>query len=175
MWAQFRELCSACNHFSDNSHLGASCCVWHVWGYCFILDSVNLTFSTLPAGWPCFRDEDMGRAMYLPWSPGRASVSLVFSFCSFTPPLLLSSTGDFFLKSIFIFLEQREERERNIDQLPLTHLPLRTWPTSQACALTGNLTSNPSVYRLALNPREPHQPGHGNIDLMLAALCVTVT
>ena len=27
-----------------------------------------------------------------------------------------------------------------------------TWPTTQACALTGNRTGNPLVHRLALNP-----------------------
>ena len=33
------------------------------------------------------------------------------------------------------------------------HVPsLGTWPTSQACALTGNRTDDPLVYRLALNP-----------------------
>ena len=41
--------------------------------------------------------------------------------------------------------------ERNIDQLP--HMPLvGTWPTTQACALTGNQTHNLSVYRLVLSP-----------------------
>ena len=41
--------------------------------------------------------------------------------------------------------------------LPLTHPLLGTWPTTQACALTGNRTSDP------LGPTqstEPHQPGH---------------
>ena len=32
------------------------------------------------------------------------------------------------------------------------HPLLGTWPTTQACALTGNQTSNPLVHRLALNP-----------------------
>ena len=47
-----------------------------------------------------------------------------------------------------------KERERNINVwLPLTHPPLGgTWPTTQACALTGNQTSDPLVHRLALNP-----------------------
>ena len=46
-----------------------------------------------------------------------------------------------------------KERERNINVwLPLTHPPLRgTWPTTQACALTGNQTSDPFVRRLVLN------------------------
>ena len=60
-----------------------------------------------------------------------------------------------FLKTLF--LERGEgrdkERERNIYVwLPLTHPLLRIWPTTQACALTGNGTSDPLVHRLALNP-----------------------
>ena len=30
--------------------------------------------------------------------------------------------------------------------------PTGTWPATQACALTGNQTSDPLVHRLALNP-----------------------
>ena len=34
---------------------------------------------------------------------------------------------------------KEKERERNISVwLPLAHPPLWTWPTTQACALTGN-------------------------------------
>ena len=40
--------------------------------------------------------------------------------------------------------------EGYIDWLPLTHPQLGTRPTSQACALTGNRTSDISVLRLAL-------------------------
>ena len=42
--------------------------------------------------------------------------------------------------------------ERYIDQLPLAHPQPGTWPTTQACALIGNLTGNLSVPRPALNP-----------------------
>ena len=46
-----------------------------------------------------------------------------------------------------------KERERNINVwLPLERPPLGTWPTTQACALTGNQTSDLLVYRPALNP-----------------------
>ena len=65
----------------------------------------------------------------------------------------------FFKKILFIylFLERGEgkekEKERNINVwLSLAHPPLGTWPTTQACALTGNRTSDPLVYRPALNP-----------------------
>ena len=67
-----------------------------------------------------------------------------------------------FLKLIiYLFLERWEGREggretsmceRYINQLPLTCLQPGTWPTTQACVLTGNQTSDPLVHRLALNP-----------------------
>ena len=62
----------------------------------------------------------------------------------------------FFKDLIYLFLEREEvrekERERNIDVwLPLVHPPLGTWPATQACALTGNRTSDPLVHQPALN------------------------
>ena len=62
----------------------------------------------------------------------------------------------FFKDFIYLFLERREgreeERERNINVwFPLARPLLRTWPTTQACALTGNLTSNSLVHRPMLN------------------------
>ena len=62
-----------------------------------------------------------------------------------------------FLKDfIYLFLDRGEgrekKRERNINMwLPLMHPPLGTQPTSQACALTGNQTSDPLVHRPALS------------------------
>ena len=45
------------------------------------------------------------------------------------------------------------EREGNITVwLPLMHRLLRTWPATQACAVTGNRTCEPVVRRLAPNP-----------------------
>ena len=64
----------------------------------------------------------------------------------------------FFKKDfIYFFLEIEEgrekERERNISVwLPLMRPLLGTWPATQACALTGNRTSDPLVHRRALNP-----------------------
>ena len=57
---------------------------------------------------------------------------------------------------VFILRERgREgERQRNIVWLPLVYptQDLGTWPATQACALTGNRTSNNAlVYRPALN------------------------
>ena len=54
---------------------------------------------------------------------------------------------------IYLFLEREERRERNINVwLPLAHRLLRTWPATQACALTRNWTGDPLVCRLSLNP-----------------------
>ena len=64
----------------------------------------------------------------------------------------------FFLKDfIYLFLDRGEgrekERERNINVwLPLLHPLLGTWSATQACALTGNQTSDLLVCRLALSP-----------------------
>ena len=61
-----------------------------------------------------------------------------------------------FLKDfIYLFLERGKgkEKEGNIKVwLPLTHPLLGTWPTTQACTLAGNPTSDPLVCRPALNP-----------------------
>ena len=66
----------------------------------------------------------------------------------------------FFKDFIYLFLEEGkdEEREalmmceRNTDQLSFAHPQLGTWPTTQACALTRNQTSDLLVHRPALNP-----------------------
>ena len=59
---------------------------------------------------------------------------------------------------IHLFLERGEgrekEREKNINMwLPLACPLLGTWPTTQACALTGNQTSSPLAGRPMLNPQ----------------------
>ena len=56
----------------------------------------------------------------------------------------------FFKDFIYLCLERGEgkekESERNINVwLPLVRPPLETQPTTQACALTGNQTSDPLV------------------------------
>ena len=67
----------------------------------------------------------------------------------------------FFFKNIlFIFRERVREGERegnmmyqrNIDWLPITGPQMRTWPATQAYALTGVQTGDLSVHRPALNP-----------------------
>ena len=46
--------------------------------------------------------------------------------------------------------------ERNIHQLPLVCYPPGKGPASQVGVLTGNWISNPSLYRMMLQPTEPH-------------------
>ena len=58
-------------------------------------------------------------------------------------------------KIVYLFLERGEgkEKEWNINVwLPVVRPPLGAWPTTQACALTGNQTSDPLIHRPALNP-----------------------
>ena len=76
----------------------------------------------------------------LEWLPCGPDVHITISF---------SFLKDF----IYLFFRVRkEEREGNINVwLPLMHPQLWTWPATQACALTGNRTSNPLVCRPALN------------------------
>ena len=79
-----------------------------------------------------------------------------------TPTFLLDFTmtgrfsTSFFFTILFIYFQRKGkggERERNISVwLPLMWPPLGTWPATQACALTGNLTGNP----LVCSPRSIH-------------------
>ena len=63
------------------------------------------------------------------------------------------SAGDFF-KRFYLFLERGEGRKREKNQwVVASHPPTTgTWPTTQACALTGKQTSNLLVHRSTLNP-----------------------
>ena len=58
---------------------------------------------------------------------------------------------------------REEERERNINQLPLSSPQTGTWPATQACALTGNRICNLSACRTALNPLSLTSQGSSNI------------
>ena len=62
----------------------------------------------------------------------------------------------FYIYYLFIFRERGREggREREKHQCVVAshHPQLRTWPATQACALTGNRTSNSLVHKPALNP-----------------------
>ena len=68
----------------------------------------------------------------------------------------------FFKDCIYFWREEKggRKRERNINVcLPLVCPLLGTWPVTQACALTGNRTGDPLVYRLALNPLSHSRQG----------------
>ena len=79
----------------------------------------------------------------------------------------------FNFKDFICFLERgREgERERNISVwLPLVCPQLGLWAATQACALTGNQTSDPLVCRLALNPLSHTSQGSFRSFLSLSIL-----
>ena len=62
---------------------------------------------------------------------------------------------------IYLFLERgdgrEKERGRNISLwLPLTHPQTGAWPTTQACALTGNRTKGPLDSQTSAQFIEPH-------------------
>ena len=74
-------------------------------------------------------------------------------FCTIISNILNFS---FFKDGIYLLLESAEgrekERERNINVwLPLACPTGGTWPATQACALTGNRTSDPLVCRRELS------------------------
>ena len=75
-----------------------------------------------------------------------------------------------FLKISFIYFYREGKRgrkrgneipmcKRYIDWLPLILPPLGAWPTTQACALTGNLNWRPLRLQAGAQSTEPHQPG----------------
>ena len=65
----------------------------------------------------------------------------------------------FFLRILFIYLFERggkegrkgEKHRRARETLTLTRHQPETWPTIQACALTGNQTGDLSTHRPVLN------------------------
>ena len=66
--------------------------------------------------------------------------------------LLVRNFLSFFFK-LYLFIFGERDRQGNINVwLPLTRPLLETWPIPQACALTGNRTSDLLVHRLALSP-----------------------
>ena len=66
---------------------------------------------------------------------------------------------------IYLFLDKGEGREKEMERninvwLPFVHPPQGIWPTTQACALTGNRTGDPLVHWLALNPLSHTSQGY---------------
>ena len=78
----------------------------------------------------------------------------------------------FVFKILFLQREGREkERERNIHVwLPLVRPFLATWPETQACALTGNRTCDPSVHNPALSPLSHTSRGSNLFTLKMLSL-----
>ena len=79
-----------------------------------------------------------------------------------------------FLKFYYLFLERGEGREKEVEKHVcageilmgcLSHAPqLGTWPTTKACALTRNRTSEISVCRTMHNP--PSHTSQGSFSFM---------
>ena len=86
----------------------------------------------------------------LPALPPKAAVSKNY--------IKISPQYSFFNKDfIYLFLDREEVREREMERninvwLPLACPPQGTWHPTQACALTGNQTSDPLFHRPTLNP-----------------------
>ena len=85
--------------------------------------------------------------------------------------------GEGFFKKDFtyLFLERGEGREKEKERntgvwSPLSHPKLGTWPATQACALTRNLTSDPLVRRLALGPLSHTSQGCFGRFLMVVSI-----
>ena len=69
--------------------------------------------------------------------------------------LMLLFTFSFLKDFIYLFSEKGREKEGERDisvWLSLVHPQLGTWPTTDACVLTGNQTSDPVVRRPVFNP-----------------------
>ena len=62
--------------------------------------------------------------------------------------------------------------ERNIDLLPLAHLQLGTWLTTQACALTRNWTGDLSVHRPVLNPLSHISQGNSLFFIVFFSIAI---
>ena len=103
------------------------------------------------------------------------SIAITQSYFSVFPLIFL-----FFKKRFYLFLfrvrGREKERERNINVwLSLTCPLLGTWPTTQACVLTGNRTGGPLVRRPVLNSLSHTGPGPTGIaSIHLTTFVVTI-
>ena len=85
----------------------------------------------------------------------------LFSVYLFCPFFCVLASLIFQKDIIYLFLERgkggRKRERRNISVwLPLACPLLGTWPTTQACALTGNWTDDPFVHRLVVSSPLSH-------------------
>ena len=94
------------------------------------------------------------------WTRGNQLVFLTSMFLSLSFFLPSPLYKYIYILLFFMFLEGKGGRKRgretsmckrNINRSPLACPQVGTWPTTQACALTGNWTSDPSVCRRVLN------------------------
>ena len=110
--------------------------------------------------------------------PGITYVNTVFCHIHCAPTFLAQTFRKkfFHLKIfkrfyLFIFREGKGGRKRGTKTSMcacLSRAPYRgTWPTTQACALTGNWTSNPLVQRLALNPLSHTSQGNNCSNFLI--------
>ena len=95
-----------------------------------------------------------------------------FRICNWQKILSLHNQFSFFKEILFIpfHIEGKGGREtliydRNINWLPLAHPQLGTWPTTQACALTGNRTGDILVRRPTLNPLSHTRKGSTSFNI----------
>ena len=76
----------------------------------------------------------------------------------------------FLIFYLFLFLDRGKEKEKRRRETSmcgcLLREPHKTWSATQACALTGNQTSDPLVHRLALNPLSHTSQGSRNFNLL---------
>ena len=112
----------------------------------------------------CYDQEKLGKeqrmssllSSFPPSLPFPSFSSLFLSLPSFLPHSLSPSLS--------WFLERGEgtekERERNTDPLPLAHPQSGTWLATQACAPTGNGTSDSPVCRTTPNPLSHTSQGY---------------
>ena len=108
------------------------------------------------------------------------------SLCDFFSPISSADLFYFFFKHfIYLFLERgqgrEKERETNVDVWEkhrsfASHTPpTGTWPVTQACALTGNQTSDILVCRTMLNPLS-HTSQGSSVDLNdVSTYCQTIS
>ena len=98
----------------------------------------------------------------------RIRTKCIYTFLHHCSKLCLPNIRDLgfilFFKRFYLVSERGKgrdkERERNISWLPLACPQLQTWPPTQACALTGNRTSDlRTSLQVGAQSTEPHQPG----------------
>ena len=99
-------------------------------------------------------------------------ISVFYPIFSLFIAFFSKKASSFLKKTLFIFFQREEgrekERERNINVcLPLMRPLLGNWPTTQSCALTGNPINNPLVHRLVLSLLSHTSQGKGFLFIIV--------